>query len=53
MEGSDRYISNLTISPLVDYSDDGTYICVATISGVNVQTVSNSDDTYLSVRCKY
>ena len=44
---SSSYTGSVTISPLADQDDDGTYTCTGTVTGGT--TASNSDDISITV----
>ena len=48
------YTGSLTISPLADQDDDGTYTCTVTVTGgANVQLATASDAVTITVMGKY
>ena len=48
-----RYIGSVTISPLADQDDDGTYTCTVTVTGgANVQSATASDAVTITVMSK-
>ena len=48
------YTGSLTISPLADQDDDGTYTCTVTVTGgANVQSAIASDAVTITVMGKY
>ena len=52
--GSSSYTGTLTISPLADQDDDGTYTCTGKVTGgTNVQPVISTDDINITGMGKY
>ena len=48
------YSGSLTISPLADQDDDGTYTCTVTVTGgTNAQSATASDAVTITVTGKY